>query len=659
MKTTCRGFQYSNKGIKTPDHFVPHLSPKTTNIYIRRSVINIMSKKAKQPQSIQAVQQPAPLPPANLPMNPADLPKEAQEKLAEIKAKLEKFQKKIVEKFGKYIAGVGLLPPERGKDGRPVNTEKINVLILVDDTDSQKMSKAELREKLQGIIVTIAGEIDKNLVPDVVIYSEVWQSCYDGKFDLVQMIAMSAPVYDTGMLAAIKIAEIHKSMVIKKFEKYIVSYVLSGSLVRGQATATSDIDVFIVIDDTDVKKMTRAELKDKLRAIIIGMGIEAGDMTGIKNKLNIQVYILTDFWDSLKEANPVIFTLLRDGVPFYDRGIFMPWKQLLKMGKIKPSQEAIDLFMSSGDQMLKRVRFKLKEMGMEDIYYAILTPSQAALMMHGVAPPAPRETAQLMREIFVKKLKIFEEEFVKILEHNIQVRKDLEHGTMKELSGKEIDGLLDDAEKYLKRITRLFTQIEKMRDEESVAHVYEAVVTVIRDILRLEGVEKVKDADIVQIFEDEVVHKGIIPQKYLRILKEIEKAKKDYDAKKITKTDVDNMRKNSNEFMKFMIEHLQRKRGRELERAKIRVKHGNRYGEVILLDDVAFIIHDIDHEEKELSKALIKPDGSLGTPEPTTMEEFEKHLVKIELPNKVFIKEPIFEDLKNIFGKDVEILINY
>ena len=634
-----------------------------------------MSKKAKQPQSIQAVpqqhtqqypaaqgaqltQQPQ-LPPANLPVNPADLPKEAQEKLAEIKGKLEKFQKRIVEKFGKYIAGVGLLPPERGKDGRPVNTEKINVLILVDDTDSQKMSKAELREKLQGIIITIAAEIDKNLVPDVVIYSEVWQSCYDGKFDLVQMIAMSAPVYDTGMLAAIKIAEIHKSMVIKKFEKYIVSYVLSGSLVRGQATATSDIDVFIVIDDTDVKKMTRAELKDKLRAIIIGMGIEAGDMTGIKNKLNIQVYILTDFWDSLKEANPVIFTLLRDGVPFYDRGIFMPWKQLLKMGKIKPSQEAIDLFMSSGDQMLKRVRFKLKEMGMEDVYYAILTPSQAALMMHGIAPPAPRETAHLMREIFVKKLKIFEEEFVKILEHNIQVRKDLEHGTLKELSGKEIDGLLDDAEKYLKRITRLFTQIEKMRDEESVAHIYEAIVTVIRDILRLEGVEKVKDVDIVQIFEDEVVHKGIIPQKYLRILKEIEKAKKDYDAKKITKTDAENMRKNSNEFMKFMIEHLQRKRGRELERAKIRVKHGNRYGEVILLDDVAFIIHDIDHEEKEISKAAIKPDGSLGTPEPTTLEEFEKHLVKIEIPGKVFIKEPIFEDLKNIFGKDVEILLNY
>ena len=31
--------------------------------------------------------------------------------------------------------------------------------------------------------------------------------------------------------------------------------------------------------------MTRVELKDKLRAIIIGMGLEAGEMTGIRNKL--------------------------------------------------------------------------------------------------------------------------------------------------------------------------------------------------------------------------------------------------------------------------------------------------------------------------------------------------------------------------------------
>lgn len=597
--------------------------------------------------------------PAVQPAAPQQLPKEVQEKLEKIKEKLDKFKKAVVEKFDKYIAGIGLLPPEKPAEGKKADPNKINVLVLIDDTDSMKMSKEELREKLATIITKIAQDIDKNLVPEVIIYSELWQSCYDAKYDLIRLVAMAAPVYDKGMLAGVKIAEVHKSMVLKKFEKYIVSYVLSGSLVRGEATATSDIDVFIVIDDTDVKKMTRAELKDKLRAIIIGMGIEAGELTGIKNKLNIQVYILTDFWDSLREANPIIFTLLRDGIPFYDRGIFMPWKQLLKMGKIKPSPESIDLFMSSGDQMLKRVQYKLKDIGMEDIYYATLTPSQAALMMYGIAPPSPRETAKLIHEIFVKKEKLLEEEYVTILEASINIRKDLEHGTKKEITGKEVDKLLTDADKYLKRINRLFTQIEKIKEEENILHVYDSVVTIVRDVLRLEGVSKVKDSEMLTFFESEMVHKGKIPEKFLRILDEIMKAKKEYDAGKLNKADMDKVKKQSGELVKFLIEHLQRRRGRELERAKIRVKHGNRYGEVVLLDTVAFIIHDIDHEDKEISKAKINADGSLGTPEKTTLEEFEQHLAKVEIPPRVFIKEPMFENLKNFFGKDVEILVNY
>ncbi len=587
------------------------------------------------------------------------LPKEAQDKLKDIKKKVDKFQKTLLSKFENYIEGIALMPPQKKEGEEKPDTSKINVMVLIDDSDSKKMSKGELKDKLGAIIANIAKDIDKNMEAQVVILSEVWQSCYDGKTELLQGIALAAPVYDTGMLAAIKIAEIHKTMVLKKFEKYIVSYVLSGSLIRGQATQTSDIDVFVVIDDTDVKKMTRAELKDKLRAIIIGMGIEAGEMTGIKNKLNIQVYILTDFWDSLKEANPIIFTLLRDGVPFYDRGVFMPWKQLLKMGKIKPSQEAIDMFMSSGEQMLQRVKYKIKEIGMEDLFYAILTPSQSALMLFGQAPPTPRETAELMREIFVKKEKLLEDKFVKILENIIKVRKELEHGTRKEVSGKEIDDLLNDAEKYLKRIKRLFTQLEKMKEEKTILHIYESAVTVIRDILKLEGIEKVSDKEMVSIFEKEMINQGKIPEKYLRILNEIVKAKKDYDNKKLTKSDRNAARKNSSDLVKFLIEYMQRKRGRELDRVKIRVKYGEKYGEVILLDKDVFVIHDIDAEDKKISKGKVKADGAIDIVKDSNLEEFEKSLAKINIPPKVFIREKTFEKLKDIFGKDVEILVNY
>ena len=606
------------------------------------------------------------------------LPEDVQEKLKAIKSKLENFQKKVLEKFDKYIMGIALMPPPKPEElqqlqqmqlppgqpsppaePKPEDKDKIHVLILVDDSDSRTMSKLELKDKLTAIVNSIGKEIDPNLTPQTLILSELWQNCFDAKYELLQLIALSAPIHDNGMLQAIKIAEVHKTMVLKKFEKYIVSYVLAGSLVQGKATPSSDIDVWIVIDDTDVKKMTRVELKDKLRAIIIGMGIEAGELTGIRNKINIQVYILTDFWDSLREANPVIYTLLRDGVPFFDRGIFMPWKQLLKMGKIKPSPEAIDIFMGSGEQVIRRVQLRLNEIGMEDIYYALLTPSQAALMLYGVAPPSPKETGSLMRDIFVNKEKLLEDKFIKILERVVEIRKAIEHGEKKDLTGKEIDELLEDSDKYLKRLKRLFTQIEKIREEQEMLNIYDTITTVVRDVLRLEGVEKAKDSGILELFEDKLVSEGKVPSKFFRTLQEVMKAKKDYDEKKLSKVEIEKLHRESAELIKFLVEHIQRKRVRDLERLKIRVKHGSKFGEVILLGNEAYITYDLDSENKEITKAKINDSGGLGTLEKSSLEDMEKSLASAQFPQKTSIKERMFEDLKIIFGSQMEILMGY
>jgi uncharacterized protein (UPF0332 family)/predicted nucleotidyltransferase len=597
------------------------------------------------------------------------LPPEMEKKLKSLKVKLDKFKKQVLEKFGDYIVGITLLPPEKApaktesseskKDENKPNPDQIDLLIVVDDTDSKKMSKDELHQKISEIVKKYAEEIDKNLSPQVVLLTDLWQNCYDAKYDLNKLISIGAPIYDTGMLAAIKIAEVHKSMVIKKFEKYIVSYVLAGSLTQGRATATSDIDVWIVIDDTDVKKMTRYELKDKLRAIIIGMGAEAGEITGIKNKLNIQPWILTEYWDALKEANPIMFTLLRDGVPFYDRGMFMPWKQLLRMGKIKPSREAIDLFMSTGEQSMTRIKAKLKEMGMEDTFYAILTPSQAAIMLYGLPPPTPKETPEVLEEIFVKKEKMLEQEYVNILKRNVRVRKDIEHGEKKELSGTELDKLVNDGQKFLKRIAKLFKEIEEKHHEKSIVTLYDEIVTIIRDVLKVEGVERSHDSEIIKLFESELISTGKVPARYLRDLDEVVKGKEKYDEGKLNKNDIEKARKGSSGLIKFLIEYLQRKRGQELERTRIRVKHGETFGEVVLLDDTAFVIHDIDAKEQRVESGRINEDGSLGALKESSLEEFEKKLSSVSLPKRVFIKEPIFEDLKNIFGRDVEVLVHY
>jgi predicted nucleotidyltransferase/uncharacterized protein (UPF0332 family) len=592
------------------------------------------------------------------------LPEEVKKELLPYEEKLNTFMKQVLEKFEKYVLGFSLLPPpkEYPKHLKPEEIKKIkdriSILILVDDNEPSKMTKGELHNKLLQIIDKMAVEIDPRIYPEPMLISHVWQNCYDGKNDLVKLIAQAQSFYDRGMLAAIKIAELHKSLVMQKFEKYIVSYVLAGSLVQGRATPESDIDVFVVIDDTDVKKMTRVELKDKLRSIIISLGLDAADRTGIRNKLNVQTYILTDFWESIKEAHPVIFTFLRDGVPFYDRGVFMPWKNLLRMGRIKPSQEAIDTYMKSGEQMLDRVKLKIRDMAMDDFFWATLTPSQAALMMMGLPPPTPKETPEVLRDVFVKKEKLLTDKDVDMLAHILKTRKELEHGTKKGATGKELDDLIDMSNKFLKKIRILFEKIGQVKDKEAIVHTYDTLITTLRDVLVQEGVDKVKESEVVSVFEDELISTGKVPVKYLRTINDIVKAKVAHTKGTIKKTQIDTVRKGAGELLRYLIEYLQRSRGRSLERAKIRVKHGKKYGEVLMLDTVAYITIDLDSKDRKLQKTEIKKDGSLGPLKDATLEEFEQAIAKVQVPSRVFVKEPVFESLKKIFGRDVEILMS-
>ena len=228
----------------------------------------------------------------------------------------------------------------------------------------------------------------------------------------------------------------------------------------------------------------------------------------------------------------------------------------------------------------------------------------------------------------------------------------------KAISGSEIDKMLKDTEDYLKRIKDLFKQIEEMHDKNSIMSIYDETITIIRDILKLEGVQKSKESEILKIFENELIQSGKVPQRYLKAVKEIVNIKTKLDKGKITKTDIQKTRKNSGSLIRFLVDYLQLKRGRQLERAKIRVKHGSKFAEITLLEKEAFIIRDIDARDGNIEKAPINKDGSIGTAKKSSYEEFEKALAGAKLPNRVFIKEPIFEDIKTHFGKDAEILIH-
>ena len=565
--------------------------------------------------------------------------KEIEKKIKEVQKKVEKFSDKAREKFKNYILGISVLPPE--KKGQ----EDINTIVIVDDRDSKKMTKHELQERVSKIL-TEMGEKEK-IKPQVILQTQLWQNCYEGNYDLVRAIAISTPVFDKGTIESIKISEVHKNMVLKKFDKYIVSYVAAGGIFRGEGHEKSDIDVFIVIDDTDVKKMTRTELRDRLVSIIYQLAFEARAVTGVKRQLHVQSYLLTDFWDTLKEsASPVIFTFLRDGIPFYDRGIYMPWKHLLDSGRIAPSREAIRKFNMTGDHFFEAAKKKLISVATEDLYYACLNPAQSALMMKGLKPPTHKETGRLVREVFVEKEKVLEKKYADILDNMIGMFKKHEYGEIKEISGKELEKLMKDCEDFRKRIKDLYKTIEKQSDEDVVVTIYDQTAAAAREALLTVKVTDVDNKDLEKTFKKELVETGKIPETLFKKLKLVIKAKKDYDEGDIKPSDIDTAGKESRLFVKAIIDFVTRDKSRLKEERTLKFKHEKGTGEVIVLESGVFINHDgkIEHatfkdnklskfkasNEEELQKAL-ENSHTITTLNAESLKVIEDHLGSLEL----------------------------
>ncbi|MDP1729029.1 MAG: nucleotidyltransferase domain-containing protein, partial [archaeon] len=471
--------------------------------------------------------------------------------------------------------------------------------------------------KIKAEVIKIVKDMKPKLWVNIISPVDLANYCLDSKFNVVEALGMSYPLHDKGILATFRVSSIHKSLCLRKFEKYIYSYVIAGSLVRGEGKPTSDIDTYVIIDDTDVKRMSRLELKEKLRGIIYQYVAEAAELSGVKTPLHIQVYLLTEFWEDVKDAAPVIFGFIRDGIPLYDRGGFLPWKLLLKMGKIKPSPEAIDKFMSMGDKTKEIIKSKLLDIVVGDIYWSTLTPSQALLMLYGIPPTNTYETVREMKRVFVDKEKMLEPKYINILEKIcIKYYKGFEHQKIKEVSGKEIDELMKESDDYLKRLKELRVDIEKRAEERTLTETYDNVFKLLKGIFGNKS-----EQELVRHFEGDLVRKAKMDPKGLHVIKELIDAKKRYKTKKKpTKYEIEDIRKNTTFLVNHLIEYAQRADLTELRKMQLRINYKknteNKHLDLFLTNPTFMII---DNEIKKISDGKIiqssqeEFDGILGT----------------------------------------------
>ncbi|MBM3232640.1 hypothetical protein FJZ18_00540 [Candidatus Pacearchaeota archaeon] len=554
-----------------------------------------------------------------------------------IKQKLEGLKKNIVKKYPFTIA-FGILPQQAAPmfeedDMIPkeiAQTRPLYAIVLIPEEQYKNIPK------IKPEIIKMVKETGENIWVMIKTPVDLWNYGLDSKYEFLDAVSAMFPLHDNGFLGALRVANIHKSLALRKFDKYVASYVIGGSLIRGTASKDSDVDVFIIIDDTDVKRMSRIDLLERLRNIIVHDFIrEATALAGVKNILSVQVWLLTDFWQRVKDAEPVAFTFIRDGIPLYDRGTFIPWKLLLKMGRIRPSSEAIEMYMKQGEQTEEIVKRKLLDV-MVDVYYGVVTPTQAMVMLAGEGPESPKNIVSQIKQLFVEREKMMSEKDLKTLEKAVHLFKQYEYGKLKEFSGKELDEFLKESQEYNKMLKELRKKIEKNLQHKSAQELYNEVFGLLKTFFGNQ-----RQQELVKSFESQMIKKGKISGRFSSVMKELVNLKKKVTSGKMNSFESDRAKKDALELINALVEYAQRADLISTEKGMVQITYaGNRKAELVLMGRVNFLV-----EGKDINKIS---EGKLVL---STQEEFDKVLSENKGKLTAKVSGELFHLLEKELGK--------
>ena len=495
---------------------------------------------------------------------------------------------------------------------------------------------------------------NKDIKINCILLSEIWNSATRGQTSLLSALTAGKIIYDDGnWIKSLKASELHKNRIVSKFEKYVVSYVIAGSLIRGEAHEYSDLDVSIIIDDTDVTKTTSGELKLKLRNIASNEARIAEKDSGLtKPILNVQVWILSEFWTGLKRAEPVFYTTLRDGVPIYDRGMFSPWKLMLQRGQLIPSPESIRRYIDDGKKYIDRMNMKVKSIATDDLFWSIVYPSQGILMLLGVPPGSPNQVANQINEHLVK-ANLLDRKYYQTYVKINNLRKDLEYGKLKDVNNSKIVQLIDESIKYIEAINNLYDKIEIKIIRNKMSKLETRTKEDILSILKLSGISS-KKSNAINSFKQEILEKGFARSNYLDLIDKLYNT----DTKNISLSELDSLDFKLNELRNQTIDLINTKKSNISNTMFIKYKKNEVYytAKIWLFSDKLFIIKDMNDSSSKLFSYDYNSKGKMTNEKESTMKILNNKIKNYD-GISTLINVNTLKSLKNIFGDNIQLYI--
>lgn len=326
----------------------------------------------------------------------------------------------------------------------------------------------------------------------------------------------------------LKIAEEFKKKVLEKFGDFIKTIIIWGSVVRGDVSAKSDVDIYIIFDDTKYSLKDFNKVRDRIDE----------DLYEIAKKVDKRIHIqpiiaLTEFIDGLRHSHPLFINIVREGFAIYDTGFFIPMRKLLELGKFPLTKEAALMRIENVQDYIERAKKMKARIVAVDVYHTILDSVQGLLMYLGINPPAPKLTAKYAREHLVK-TGFLEEKDADLIEEVVKFYKAVDHGDIKEISGKELDEWIKKAEEFYKKVQKIFAALDAKQKEKDVKEAYEFMIKSI--VAYLSSINKLPEdpKDLPEAFEKEIIKKGIIPEFYREVFRKIIEMRKLVEEKKFS-----------------------------------------------------------------------------------------------------------------------------
>ena len=228
----------------------------------------------------------------------------------------------------------------------------------------------------------------------------------------------------------------------RHYGELIKSVLIFGSAVRGELKKGSDIDVWIIIDDTATK--TSEDLNKVVEHLYL--------LSREQKDLHIQVHTLTEFWQSIRLGSPEFVNFLRFGLVIHDTGFIKPIQRMLKMGLLPPSDEVVTLRARAAEARYKKIKLDIKSMIFE-LRYSATDIIQSVIMYFYKKQPDQKAIPEFLEKLV--KTKKLEKTYVQKFGDLDKLWKDIDHKVIKKVTTEHLERALVLANDLIERFKKM------------------------------------------------------------------------------------------------------------------------------------------------------------------------------------------------------------